>query len=105
MISGLWKRKAGNEDGEGEIGVLRVFREGLSGEVILKQGCKGIRHRILRGAFSQTREYSVRALDVQFVCEREEHLRKPSGCEPRGRCWERSSEKLLRACSWGPFRP
>lgn len=46
MINALWKRKAGNEDQEGEIGVLRLYSEDLSGEVLFKQGCKGIRHMI-----------------------------------------------------------
>lgn len=55
MINALWKRKAGNEDQEGEIGVLRLYSEDLSGEVLFKQGCKGIRHM----NSSQTRESSV----------------------------------------------
>lgn len=36
--------KAGKEDREGEMGVFRVYREGLSAHVVFKQEFKGVRY-------------------------------------------------------------
>lgn len=105
MLSALWKRKAGNEDREGEIGVLRVHGEGLSGEVIFQQRCKVVRHTVLREERLVRLESAKQGLWMCSLCVCERSIRKGRVVvSPGGWCWEMSSEKLLRACSCVAFQ-